>query len=152
MMNPLSGALGAGIGGVLSQSQSPGILAQMLAQQQRPSYDTQLSPQDEMLFRQRFPDPRETQDYDMRGAWKAGITQGGNGHYPDTYKKPWHPTLSDESKYHGVDGHFGGHWEDLGNDKWRFTAGPANIKNIGVDAIRSYLERSDPNVELVLPR
>lgn len=38
-------------------------------------------------------------DYDLRGAFKAGLTPSANGHWPDTYKKPNHPTFSDQSRY-----------------------------------------------------
>src|SRR4051812_39929817 len=44
-------------------------------------------------------------DYDLRGAFKAGLTPAGpeaganEGHWPDTFKKPNHPTFSVESKY-----------------------------------------------------
>lgn len=42
-------------------------------------------------------------DYDMRGYFNAG--KGLNeteGHFPDTFKKPNHPTFSNESQYHGA--------------------------------------------------
>lgn len=38
------------------------------------------------------------QDYDLRGAFKAGL-KPKDGHWPDTFKKPNHPTFSDESVY-----------------------------------------------------
>lgn len=37
-------------------------------------------------------------DYDLRGAFKAGL-KPTNGHWPDTFKKPNHPTFSRESVY-----------------------------------------------------
>jgi len=59
--------------------------------------------------------------YDSQGYWKDFIASGkgdiadSDGHRPDTYKKPNHPTFSNESKYHGVDGNYGGVWtEDAG--------------------------------------
>jgi hypothetical protein len=40
-------------------------------------------------------------DYDLRGAFKAGLTPDKQtGHWPDTFKKPNHPTFSPESIYH----------------------------------------------------
>jgi len=40
------------------------------------------------------------EDYDLQGAFKAGITPDKEtGHWPDTYKKPNHPTFSDQSIY-----------------------------------------------------
>lgn len=37
-------------------------------------------------------------DFDLRGAFKAGM-KPKDGHWPDTFKKPNHPTFSDESVY-----------------------------------------------------
>ena len=55
-------------------------------------------------------------DYDLRGFFKAGETLDGRGHGVDTYKKPSHPTFSNQSMYHGaptLDGkgvYLGGEW------------------------------------------
>ena len=39
-------------------------------------------------------------DYDLRGAFKAGLKPDPvSGHWPDTFKKPNHPTFSDQSMY-----------------------------------------------------
>jgi hypothetical protein len=90
--------------------------------------------------------------YDMRGFWKGAGSQADNGHFPDTFKKPSHPTFSSESKYHGVDGNEGGEWTDLGNGKWSFKPGATNLKLNSVDEIKGYLSESDPDVQLVLPQ
>jgi hypothetical protein len=79
-------------------------------------FNTPLSPEEEERYQQwARQNHREgdTFDYDMRGAWQHGI-QGDprTGHYPDTYKKPNHPTFSDESQYDGSEGRRGGHWEE----------------------------------------
>ena len=56
--------------------------------------------------------------YDSQGYWKDFISSGkgdiadDDGHRPDTYKKPNHPTFSNQSKYHAVDGNYGGVWTD----------------------------------------
>lgn len=112
-------------------------------------YNTKLAPADEAQFLKQFPDPRDWQDYDMRGAWQAGITAEANGHYPDTYKKPSHPTFSDQSQYHGVDGHYGGTWQPQG-DQWLFAPGPTNLDRHGIDAINEYL-KSDPTAMQIPP-
>lgn len=39
------------------------------------------------------------EDYDLKGAFKAGVVPDANGHMPDTFKLPNHPTFSDESMY-----------------------------------------------------
>lgn len=39
-------------------------------------------------------------DYDLQGAWAAGMTPDPkSGHFPDRFKKPSHPTFSNESQF-----------------------------------------------------
>ena len=42
-------------------------------------------------------DPKS--DYDMRGFWAENGDRAENGHFPDTWKTPYHKTFSNESKY-----------------------------------------------------
>lgn len=75
------------------------------------NFNTVLSPKDEMLYlawAAKNGRQNDDIDYDMRGAWKANVGQSGNGHYPDTFKKPNHPTFSDQSMYHGAPNPDGG--------------------------------------------
>ena len=91
----------------------------------------------------------ESPDYDMRGFFNDPKSETGeNGHYPDTYKKPNHPTFSDESKYHGVDGNEGGQWKKTDDGKWSFKPGKTNRAN-GIDTTREYLQQNDPDVTLL---
>lgn len=72
------------------------------APQQQQSFDTKLAPQDEASFQQWKQQAAPTDsgaDYDFRGAFKAGVQPDANGHWPDTFKKPNHPTFSNESQY-----------------------------------------------------
>lgn len=74
-------------------------------------YRTTLSPEEEERFqewarRNRIRmDPGWNEDYDLRGLWQSNptITPDERGHLPDTYKKPFHPTFSDQSVYGGPD-------------------------------------------------
>lgn len=78
------------------------------------SYDTKLSQSDERSFqdwKQQHAPNDSGEDYDLRGAFKAGVTPGDNGHWPDTYKKPNHPTFSVESQYAKDRPELAGHWE-----------------------------------------
>lgn len=67
------------------------------------NYETALSPQDEQSFQKwktTYAPHDSGMDYDLRGAFKEGLTPDPQtGHWPDTYKKPNHPTFSVESKY-----------------------------------------------------
>jgi hypothetical protein len=58
--------------------------------------------------------PRDSgADYDLRGAYKSGLTPDPqSGHWPDTFKKPNHPTFSNQSQYAtGANAAKAGHWE-----------------------------------------
>lgn len=75
------------------------------------AYTTRLSPEEEMRFRAwarqygiRM-EPGWNEDYDMRGLWKSApdVRPDERGHFPDTYKKPFHPTFSNESIYATAD-------------------------------------------------
>lgn len=89
---------------------------QLAADIQMPGqYETQLSAQDEAKFqqwKQKYAPRDSGADYDLRGAFKAGLTPDPKtGHWPDTFKKPNHPTFSDESIYAKDRPDLAGHWE-----------------------------------------
>ena len=69
----------------------------------RAFYETALSPAEERDFqrwKQKYAPRDSGADYDLRGAYKAGVSMDpANGHWPDTFKKPNHPTFSVESQY-----------------------------------------------------
>ncbi len=93
--------------------QQGGILGLM-----RPQYDTPLSPQQEAAFQiwKMQNAPRDTgQDYDLRGAYLAQFARAANGHMGDQFKKPNHPTFSNQSQYATPYG--AGHWAgpEMGN-------------------------------------
>lgn len=101
-------------------------------------------------------------DYDMQGAYMAGIQPSENGHLPDTYKKPNHMTFSDESIFHGGTMTFkdspdyiaeGGHWEKLeGEDKkYSFTPGKSNLDYHTPEDMIDYFKKNEPDSRLILP-
>ena len=76
-------------------------------------YETLLEPVDELRFRQwkeRHAPKDSGADYDLRGAFQSGVTPAANGHWPDTYKKPNHPTFSVESQYARLAPERAGRW------------------------------------------
>jgi hypothetical protein len=101
-------------------------------------------------------DPEEEEhDYDLRGYYKAGgklATPGGNPvHLPDTFKKPNHPTFSDESRYSGP-GNEGGHW--VTDNKGRYIAfrpGAANLVHHTPADLQEYFKKYEPGVQLIFP-
>jgi hypothetical protein len=78
------------------------------------SFDTELTPEEETDFtkwKQQYAPKDSGADYDLRGAFKAGLTPDPKtGHWPDTFKKPNHPTFSDESQYAPEAPEKAGHW------------------------------------------
>jgi hypothetical protein len=116
-------------------------------------YNTKLSADDEKKFGKWLQDAGkegDLKDYDLRGWWKENGQQDDRGHMTDEFKKPNHPTFSDESKYDGVDGNEGGHWGGT-DEKPTFTPSDANLKNLTADELKSYFARVEPDAELKLP-
>ena len=96
------------------------------------------------LWLKAFPEQqRSTYDYDMQGAFLAGVEAGENGHLPDTFKKPNHPTFSDQSKYHGTDGLLGGQWLELTDGDWMFVPSQTNWELNG-DWLEDYFKMAEP--------
>lgn len=122
-------------------------------------YNTKLSKPDEEKFQSWAADNGRTADlenYDMRGWWKQnGKTdaqaQGDDrGHFTDEFKKPNHPTFSDESKYHGVDDNKGGTWGTK-DGKDTFTPSETNLKNMTPEELKDYFSKVEPDANLILP-
>lgn len=84
-------------------------------------FDTPLSHEDEVKFQtwkaQHAPND-SGEDYDFRGAYKAGLQPGPDQHWLDTYKKPNHPTFSDESIYSSLVGTRPGSWHGPQHDQF----------------------------------
>lgn len=84
------------------------------------------------------------QDYDLQGAFKAGVVPDAQGHMPDTFKKPNHPTFSVESEHVMDDPTKAGYWE---GDKFvKPTSG--NLKQRATALRDSMLGRKVPEAEV----
>jgi len=90
-------------------------------------------------------------DYDIQGWWKENQGKDlSGGHLTDEFKKPNHPTFSDESKYNGVDGYKGGTWG--GKDgEWTFTPGPTNLQLHPPEELQDYFSKVEPDTKLLMP-
>lgn len=118
-------------------------------------YNTALSPGDEQQFQAWAREKgreRDVADYDLRGAWKANARQADNGHLPDTFKKPNHPTFSNESRYSGKDGNTGGRWIERKGGKWAFEPSDTNLRNLTADELTAYFREAEPDAELRIPQ
>lgn len=115
-------------------------------------YDTKLSPQDEIQFqgwKSKYAPKDSGADYDLRGAYKAGIKPDPQrGHFPDTFKKPNHPTFSTESQYSGKDGFIGGKWGDGDS----YTPSATNLQFKQPHELQQYFQQNEPKSKLNLPQ
>ena len=113
-------------------------------------YNTKLSPKEEAQFEKWAKKNKRLEDlydYDLRGFWKEGGEFADNGHGADTYKKPNHPTFSDQSRYHDPKMTPGGTWDEV-NGATMFTPSPYNLQMMPSDAMKKYFEKYEPNVVL----
>lgn len=119
----------------------------------KPTYDTALSPSEEKQFeswKQQYAPNDTGADYDLRGAFKAGVKPDGDrGHFPDTFKKPNHPTFSVESQYSKGD-EIGGQWITK-DGKTVFVPSPWNLKQTPADKLQEYFKRVEPDAVLQMP-
>ena len=131
-------------------------------------YNTKLSNEEEYQFKDWYskvsrykglsenPDD-PNQSYDYRGYWKNEDRNGILGddpyaHFIDRYKKPGHPTFSNESQYSNEETP-GGSWSQDESGNWYFNHSPYTAQNIA--KTQQYLRGTgeysiDPNTGEVL--
>lgn len=121
---------------------------------QTANYNTPLSPQEEARFQawvKASGRERDLYDYDLRGAWKKNTKAATNGHLPDTWKKPNHPTFSRESIYSGPYA-TGGEWAPLPNNQWQFNATDDNLRYRSPQELQQYFKQVEPGNLLNIPQ
>lgn len=116
-------------------------------------YNTKLSPEEEVRFQEWARKENRTgdvYDYDLRGAWRelqsGDMTEDARGHLGDKYKKPNHPTFSNQSRYNGVDGYLGGTWSEE-DGKTVYKATKQNM--LSKAQLARYFSRAEPGVVLI---
>jgi hypothetical protein len=92
-------------------------------------------------------------DYDLQGAFLAGLAPDGRGHLDDQFKKPNEPTFSDQSQYHGVDGYTGGTWINApgGRSGQFYQPSATNLKFQGQQELQNYFTAQEPDYRLLPP-
>ena len=139
----------------------------MDAQYFRNNFNTELTPLQEKSFdqwlkseskRQKRDMSKDLEDYDLRGFWMShGQKDKQTGHGPDTFKKPNHPTFSEDSKYHGIPDGMGGMWSGgrwIGDDKHGWSFQPSNsmlYRTVSMNQLQQYFADNEPDVTLVPP-
>lgn len=103
---------------------------------------------------------KDEKDYDLESYFKSlKSTMGESGkfnpeantHLPDTYKKPNHPTFSNESIYSIPGIQEGGEWNES-TSNWEFTPSELNLRNMPAEDMESYFEKADPEAKLNLSK
>ena len=131
------------------------------------NYNTRLGPEEEVLFSRWVSDQskkrgrdmaRDLVNYDLRGYWsKFADKDTGEGHLPDTFKKPNHPSFSEESIYHGTGDPFGGNFLGgrwVGDDRNGWSFQPTNRMLATTHTpgeLRQYFADNEPEVMLLMP-
>jgi hypothetical protein len=117
-------------------------------------YNTKLSPKEEQKFQawaEKNNRAGDSYDYDIRGAWKelqsGTMKEADNGHLGDKYKKPNHPTFSDQSIHSGKEGIKGGTWGKDKEGKDTFTPSPNHMW--GKDELQRYFSDREQGVVLI---
>ena len=117
-------------------------------------YTTELTPKEEALFsvwRKTLPTNLQNDtDYDLRGAFKDGLTPDDRNHFNDKYKKPNHITFSDQSMYHSGDTP-GGQWKDRPDGGSDFYPSAHNIQNTSPQTLLRYFSENEPTSSVVFP-
>ena len=115
-------------------------------------YNTKLSAEEEKEFQKWAKEQgreRDLFDYDLRGAWKemqsGAMQEDDRGHLGDKYKKPNHPTFSNQSIYSN-DQNVGGKWEERGGQTI-FTPG-RKLSKAEADFLQRYFAEVEPGVVL----
>lgn len=89
-------------------------------------------------------------DYDVNGYFLSGAAKDSRGHGTDLFKKPNHPTFSNESQYHGINGLHGGRWITTPGGTF-YEPSPLNIQLHGAEKLRRYFQQVEPETQLLPP-
>lgn len=113
-------------------------------------YNTVLNPVEQVVFDDwaaRNNRAGDKYDYDIQGAFRdlmsGQMTESQNKHLGDKYKKPNHPTFSNQSIYSTPEMQ-GGNW--IGVD---FQPSPQNLKNMPLPQLREYFKRYEPDSRII---
>lgn len=117
-------------------------------------FNTPLNQGEQFLFKRwqmQNPGLSNTRDYDAQGFWQAGGAPAANGHGIDTYKKPNHPTFSNQSQYSGQNtGYYGGAWDQTG-DQFTFQPTAQQMRMWPQPALAQYFQQREPGNTLLQP-
>ena len=142
------------------------IWAEYKRRQEKPKYsqadfsskfNTSLTPDEEGRYQEWLKTEGrkdDVYDYDTRGFWKemsnGGLGVASNGHLSDKYKKPNHPTYSNESIYK-LDGYTPGYWSKNSNGSFVFHA-PSDMEQAKKDWLVQYFKENEQGNNLLFDK
>jgi hypothetical protein len=117
-------------------------------------FNTPLNQGEQFLFKNwqlKNPGLGNPYDYDAQGFWKGGNAAAANGHGSDQFKKPNHPTFSNQSQYSGPNtGYYGGVWGQQGA-KDTFQPTPQQTRMWPQLELGQYFNQYEPGNMLLQP-
>ncbi len=116
-------------------------------------FNTKLSPEQEAAYQawaQAQGKSKDVQDYDLRGLYSSQQSLSPEGHGSDEFKKPNHPTFSDQSQ-HSTPEMQGGQWNPNENQSNYFEASPLNTIMRSPEELQDYFTKVEPDVQLRFP-
>jgi hypothetical protein len=90
----------------------------------------------------------DEQDYDLYNFYKSQKQSTAPGHLPDTFKRPNHPTFSEESMYHVPVVQAGGKWDSEGT----FKPSNQNLQNMPPSQLQEYFNEVEGSDKLDIPK
>ena len=125
-----------------------------LSAMQQVEYDRWLSRMEKVGGRPNI--RNDVEDYDLQGFWKSGGRFGSaEEHGFDRFKKPNHPTFSDESQYSGITDPVlgkvkGGKWGGSEESGWTFSPSQEMLsKTHFIADLSEYFRTMEPNAQLL---
>lgn len=132
-VQPIQSSIAGPLSGILTESGMADKFNTPIPPEKQAAYDAWVKQQSEERGRDVNQDKL---DYDVQGFYLSGQGLGANAHGPDTFKKPNHPTFSNQSQY----GSGGGAWSNQdGHDV--FTPTPENFKYRTPGALSDYWKK-----------
>jgi hypothetical protein len=128
------------------------IIRDITGNEWRNQYNTTLSPVEEAIYR-RWAGERlmDEDNYDLRGYFLNEARKGeipiDEGHLVDTYKKPNHPTFSNQSRY-SRNPYVGGEWQQTGLKNYAFIPSEWNKRVWPREFLEEYFSVAEPDAEL----
>lgn len=122
------------------------------------NFNTPLTPEEEVAYKNWLGivgREDNTKDYDLRGAFKESAAADNRGHLTDRYKKPNHPTFSDESIYNNTLSPLGvpfqgGQWKKEGQG-WTYQPSDFMMQYTEPqDDLIQYMKKYEPKARLKL--